>query len=64
MHFHDLAWCLNCGDYVQYSTPISQILILWSQCENCNERKLVGRTRGGWCVVCLDLHYAEETRST
>jgi len=44
MHFHCLARCLECKDFIQFSTPIPNVLSLASWCDNCGAFGLIGYT--------------------
>lgn len=52
MHMHVMAECKNCGEYRVFSTPIPDIVILSSMCENCGWGDLVGRYPENRCFRC------------
>jgi hypothetical protein len=52
MHFHVMAECKNCGVHRVFSTPIPDILILSSICEDCGTGDLVGRYPENRCFRC------------
>jgi hypothetical protein len=55
MHFHDYAKCMNCQALRLFTTPIPNILILSSMCENCGWNDLVGWAAGQLCLPCREM---------
>lgn len=62
MHFHELARCMNCHDLVQYNTPLPDILLLSSMCENCGWNDLVGWDGDRLCIRCVTLWHQDVQR--
>jgi hypothetical protein len=62
MHFHNFGKCMSCGDLRRFETPIPNILILSSMCEQCGWNDLVGWEAGQLCLPCRDMWRADVER--
>jgi hypothetical protein len=55
MHMHIEALCMNCRARRALMTPMPDIVILSSMCENCGWNDLVGADAGVVCHGCREL---------